>query len=104
MNSLTIIEPFFNSKFDPINCTTETYNGIIIRSLLEHVPYYAKLIKHLISKLNENGVLYEASKFGKSEKDPMHLSEKKQLEKILKSYGMKLVYQEGVHRCWKEKS
>lgn len=39
MNSLTIIEPFFNSKFDSINCITETYNGIIIRSLLEYVPY-----------------------------------------------------------------
>lgn len=104
MNHLTIIEPFFNSKFDPINCITETYDGIIMRSLLEHVPYYAKLVKHIISKLNEHGVLYEASPFGKSEKDPMHLSEKEPLDDILLSHGMELIYQEGVQRCWKKKS
>lgn len=102
LDNLTIIEPFFNSKFDPINCITETYDGILVRSLLEHVPYYSKLVKHLVSKLNKHGILYEASKFGNSEKDPMHISEKESLEEILKNLGMKLLYQEGVHKCWEK--
>ncbi len=102
LDNLTIIEPFFNSKFDPINCITETYDGILVRSLLEHIPYYSKLVERLISKLNEHGIIYEASKFSKSEKDPMHISEKESLEEILKSHRMKLIYQKGIHRCWEK--
>lgn len=103
IENVTILEPFFESKFDPINCITETYDGILIRSLLEHVLYYAELVEHLVSKLNDNCIIYEASKFGPSKKKPDHISEKEPLEKVFKRHGLELIFQEGVHRCWKKK-
>lgn len=102
INNVKVIEPFFESKFDTINCIKKTYDSILVRSLLEHIPYYEKLIKHLILKLNSGGTLYEASKFGPSNKDPMHIHETQPLEKIIKDAGLELIYNKGVHKCWKK--
>lgn len=100
--NVNVIDPFFEGKFNPISCITDKYDGILVRSLLEHVPYYPKLSKHLISSLKNEGILYEASPFGFSTKDPMHLEETESLEDIFTNNGLILIFQDGVHRCWQK--
>jgi 2-polyprenyl-3-methyl-5-hydroxy-6-metoxy-1,4-benzoquinol methylase len=102
IENITVIEPYCKSNFDSINCISETYDGILVRNILEHVPYYVNLVKHLLSKLNSGGVFYEASNFGPTQKDPMHLNEIIPLEIIFKECGLELIFQEGIHKCWKK--
>lgn len=98
--SVVFIRPYFEGKFDPVHCIQGRFDAIIVRSVLEHVPYYAELIEHLVSCLNHNGLFFEASRFGKSEKDPMHLEERRQVPAIMEACGMRLVRDEFPHRCW----
>jgi len=100
--TVTFIRPYYKGRFDPIHCIQGKFNAIITRSLLEHVPYYQDLIEHLVSCLNPGGFLFEASKFGSTEKDPMHLEESKPISKIMEACGMKLVRNEYPHRCWQK--
>lgn len=102
IKNVQVIDPYFENRFNPIRCITDTYDGILTRSLFEHVPYHVKLAKYLILRLNYDGILYEASKFGSSENDPMHVDETEPLENIIKEHGLELIYKDGVHRCWKK--
>ncbi len=101
--SVTFIRPYFKGKFDPIRCIQGTFDAIITRSVLEHVHYYSDLIKHLASCLNPDGLFFEASRFGESGKDPMHLEEDRPIPEIMAYCGMKLVRDEFPHRCWRKK-
>ena len=101
INNIMVLSPFIANKFDPVNCICDNYDGILLRSVLEHIYYYDELLKHLISKINKGGYIYEASRFGVSKKDPMHIDEKIRVKDLLKSSGFEIIFQSGVHRIWK---
>ena len=102
ITNVNTIKSYYKNKFDPIGSIQKNYDGVLIRSVLEHVPYYPELAKHLANKIRVGGHLYEASPFGKSKKDPMHIEKKISIENIFEEEGLVLVYEESLHRIWEK--
>lgn len=103
INNVEILFPLYDFKFNPVKCITKNYDGILLRSVLEHIVYYNNLLYHLLKHVQTNGYVYEASPFGKSKKDPMHISENESVKKIFIKSGFKLIFEDGVHRIWNKK-
>lgn len=103
INNISIIKPYYNGKYNTINCIQGEYDGVLFRSLLEHVPYYDTLLEHITKKVKKGGKIYEASRFGKSNKDPMHIEEKKPINKIMSENGFTLDFEDNHHKIWIKK-
>ncbi len=100
IKNISVVSPYYNGKFDPINCIQEEYDGVLFRSLLEHIPYYDTLLEHVTKKVKKGGKIYEASKFGHSSKDPMHIAEKRPIGEIMSKNGFMLDFADNNHKIW----
>jgi len=90
-----IIRPYYENKFDSINCIQDQYGAIVLQDILEHVPNYEKLLRHLCSKVRRDGIIIEHSPFATEQKlgglyPHMHLKDVVGLHKIMIKAGMKL--------------
>lgn len=92
LNNINFIAPHFHGRFDPINCIDRFYGAIILEDVLEHIPDYQILLRHLIDHLEVGGYIIENTKF---EQDPttqdiaLHLKPSVPLEQAM--YSMKLI-------------
>ena len=84
----TILSPFVNGKFDPVNCfNSRAYNAIIFESVLEHMYNYEELLDSAIASLNPEGLIFIIAPFG-SGGDSFHLQEKTPIQLIMEDNGM----------------
>lgn len=102
IDHVRVLSPFVEGRFDSIACIRDSYDGVLLRSVLEHVPYYDRILSHLAGKVVIGGRIYEASRFGKTKKDPMHIDEHTKITDVMNEHGFVLEFQEGVHHIWKK--
>ena len=55
--------PFFQGRFDPIQCVTRSYRAIVAMDVLEHIPEYHRIVRHFIEHLAPGGLIIENSPF-----------------------------------------
>jgi len=63
LQNLRVLTPFVDGKFDPINSIQDEYYAIVAMDVLEHIPDYHLLLKHLIGRLKPGGYIIEKSPF-----------------------------------------
>ncbi len=74
LQNVFFVSPYKNNKFDPLGCVSEIYGAIILQNVLEHIPQYHFLLRHLIDHLRPGGYIIENSSFGKKHADiDLHL-------------------------------
>ena len=90
------ILPYNKNRFDPIEVIKQTYDAIITRDVLEHIPNYHLVVQHLINHLNTGGIIFENSPFSENSSEiDIHLKASIPLEEAMK--GMQKI-KEGVWR------
>jgi 2-polyprenyl-3-methyl-5-hydroxy-6-metoxy-1,4-benzoquinol methylase len=63
LSNVSMIFPFHNGQFDPINCIKGTYDAAVAMDVLEHIPNYHVPLRHIISCLEPGGLIIENSPF-----------------------------------------
>lgn len=98
LRNVKLLSPFVENRFDPIQAITGPYGAIILKDVLEHVPEYPVLLRHLIGHLVPEGVIVENTDFDASASEvELHLKPSMPLEEAM--VGMQKV-DKGV---WKKK-
>ena len=93
------ILPYHENKFDPINCIQDKYDAIILMDVLEHIPNYHILLRHLISCLKPGGLIVENSPFSTDEEEEIGLHVPASISMEEAMIGMEQI-DEGI---WKKK-
>jgi SAM-dependent methyltransferase len=88
-------EPYYNGRFNYLDCLPGGFNAILCQDVLEHIPRYPVVLEALAGKLLPGGLLVEYSPFnGKAQgkkmprHSPVHLSEAVPLEKVMTGLGL----------------
>ncbi len=63
LKNVNFVNLYVDGKFDPVNCVTEKYGVIILQDVLEHIPNYHIVLRHLIDHLEPNGYILEQTPF-----------------------------------------
>lgn len=63
LTNVTFVEPYKDGTFDPVKCIDKTYGVIILQDVLEHIPDYHLVLKHLIGCLRPGGYIFEQTPF-----------------------------------------
>lgn len=105
--AIPIIEPYCLSpegdyKFDPIKTIHGVFNCILLSQVLEHIPEPGELLKHLISKLTNNGLLLEDTPFGSHNFDELKSWTVNQFETFMEQQGMKKIAHGVWQKCQKD--
>jgi len=103
--NLKIFDGFYSGEFsylDFVKSLCDEYYGLIIlQDVLEHIPHYEFLLKHLCPKLRKGGMIVEYSPF-RTEKlnSVVHLPEVYLLETAMAENGMVRANQELVCKLY----
>ena len=115
--TMRTFEPYYRKEFDSIRGVRKIarpFGGIVLQHVLEHIPNYPVILKHLISKLRPGGMILEQSPFtkmkgdgyliGKGEIGPnLHFKERVPLFQVMLGMGMILKEGEVVgKKSWSE--
>jgi len=57
MKNVREVPPYKNGTFDPVYCIDGEYDAVVAMDVLEHIPDYHVVLKHLISRVRPGGLL-----------------------------------------------
>jgi SAM-dependent methyltransferase len=90
-----VIPPFYNRRFNFMDCIPTGFRAVVLQDVLEHIPRYPMVLENLVAKLLPGGVILEYSPFnGKLQgkkmprHSPVHLREETPLDKVM--LGLKM--------------
>ena len=93
--NILVVEPYYNGRFNYLDCLPGGYHAVLCQDVLEHIPRYPVVLEALAGKLLPGGLLVEYSPFnGKAQgkkmprHSPVHLSEAVPLEKVMTGLGL----------------
>lgn len=93
--NIQIVDPYYNGRFNYLDCLPGNYQYVLCQDVLEHIPRYPVVLGVLVQKLQPGGLLVEYSPFnGKPQgkkmprHSPVHISEAVPLDRVMADLGM----------------
>ena len=101
-----ILSPYVDGKYDSLGCVTRKYGAMNLRDVLEHIPDYVAVVRHLAEHLLPGGLIVEHTPWNFKDKDGkwvhysvLHHEEKVPLKKLFGDLGIRpLVKKSRPHR------
>lgn len=69
LNNVREIRPYYQGNYDAILPVRDLYDAIVVMDVLEHIPKYDVVLKHLIGVLKPGGMILENTPFNPAAED-----------------------------------